>query len=326
MEQNQEQKCVILDPNPYADLMEPVDCPEIWDLRNTLMDLFWKAHDIDLSQEHKFYMESNADERKVIQCVLAFFAFSDGIVMKNLGENFASEVQNPESRAFFAYQTANEAIHSEAYINMIRAIQPNTIEADKVIKMYETDKTIVPLVDWAHKWMDPNTHTFAERLVAFALYEGLIFQAMFAFIFHFKDLNRFTGIREGNMFIAKDESLHYKHAVMVYNRLAKRNRAAKEAITQITRDAVEADTNFIRSTLVNGMIGMSLDDMVDYIHMVANNILKDFGCDPIYVTDSDNPVAKMMDPQGLSVKTNFFEKRNPDYKGASGSFSLDADF
>lgn len=52
-------------------------------------------------------------ERKLIANVLAFFAASDGIVRQNIAENFLTEVQAPEARAFYLFQTFMENIHSE---------------------------------------------------------------------------------------------------------------------------------------------------------------------------------------------------------------------
>ncbi|KAL0718884.1 hypothetical protein Bca4012_068207 [Brassica carinata] len=44
--------------------------------------------------------------------VLAFFAASGGIVLKNLASRFLNDVQVPEARAFYGFQIAMENIHS----------------------------------------------------------------------------------------------------------------------------------------------------------------------------------------------------------------------
>ena len=45
------------------------------------------------------------NERHFIKHVLAFFAASDGIVVENLAQRFTAEVQVPEARCFYGFQS-----------------------------------------------------------------------------------------------------------------------------------------------------------------------------------------------------------------------------
>ncbi len=45
------------------------------------------------------------DERHFVKHVLAFFAASDGIVLENLAARFMTEVQIPEARCFYGFQS-----------------------------------------------------------------------------------------------------------------------------------------------------------------------------------------------------------------------------
>ena len=45
------------------------------------------------------------DEQHFIKHVLAFFAASDGIVLENLASRFATEIQIPEARCFYGFQS-----------------------------------------------------------------------------------------------------------------------------------------------------------------------------------------------------------------------------
>ena len=48
----------------------------------------------------------DADERRFLSMILAFFAASDGIVAENLAQQFLTEVQVPEARCFYGFQIA----------------------------------------------------------------------------------------------------------------------------------------------------------------------------------------------------------------------------
>ena len=71
------------------------------------MHSFWTAEEImrhsPMDIVH-WSSELDEDEKSFLTTVLAFFAASDGIVAENLAQQFFSEVQLPEARAFYGFQ------------------------------------------------------------------------------------------------------------------------------------------------------------------------------------------------------------------------------
>ena len=61
--------------------------------------------EVDLSQDMVHWEKLTADEQHFIKHVLAFFAASDGIVNENLASRFATEIQIPEARCFYGFQS-----------------------------------------------------------------------------------------------------------------------------------------------------------------------------------------------------------------------------
>ena len=114
------------------------------------------------------------DEKHFISNVLAFFAASDGIVNENLCERFASEVQLPEARCFYGFQIAMENIHSETYSLLIDTYIKDRVQRDHLFNAIETIPCVQKKAAWALKWIS-NSGRFAERLVAFAVVEGIFF-------------------------------------------------------------------------------------------------------------------------------------------------------
>merc|ERR1711881_108594 len=105
----------LLKENPSRWVMFPIQHPQIWEMYKKHEASFWTAEEIDLSQDNKDWEKLNDSERHFIKHILAFFAASDGIVLENLASNFATEIQIPEARAFYGFQTAMENVHSEMY-------------------------------------------------------------------------------------------------------------------------------------------------------------------------------------------------------------------
>jgi ribonucleoside-diphosphate reductase subunit M2 len=165
---------------------------------------FWTAEEIDLSKDlHDWNDRLNDDERYFISHVLAFFAASDGIVNENLVERFSGEVQIPEARCFYGFQIMMENIHSETYSLLIDtyikdqkqrtylfdAIDTSMFRVRALVTILLT-RPIVPCIrkkaDWAIRWIQDKSSTFAQRLVAFAAVEGIFFSGSFASIFWLK--------------------------------------------------------------------------------------------------------------------------------------------
>ncbi len=93
----------------------PIEHHDMWNMYRKALASFWTVAEINLSDDVTDWRDKlTEDERHFIKHVLAFFAGSDGIVMENVQSNFGVEVQVPEARQFYSYQTFNEAIHCVA--------------------------------------------------------------------------------------------------------------------------------------------------------------------------------------------------------------------
>jgi len=159
-----------------------------------------------------------ADEKFFVSHVLAFFAASDGIVNENLCERFASEVQIPEARCFYGFQIAMENIHAETYSLLIDTYIKDTVEKDRLFNALETVPCVRKKADWALKWITESSR-FAERLVAFAVVEGIFFSGSFCAIFWLKKRGLMPGLTFSNELISRDEGMHCDFACLLYSML-----------------------------------------------------------------------------------------------------------
>ena len=109
---------------------------------------------------------------------MAFFAASDGIVSENLVERFCSEVQIPEARFFYGFQIMIENVHSETYSLLIDQYVQDKAEKAHLFNALETVPCVRKKAEWALRWIGESKR-FAERLVAFAVVEGIFFSGSF---------------------------------------------------------------------------------------------------------------------------------------------------
>merc|ERR1712099_57987 len=291
---------------------------------------FWTAEEIDLSQDTKDWEQLSSDEQHFIKHILAFFAASDGIVLENLASQFSTEVQLPEARAFYGFQIAMENIHSETYSLLIEQYIRDPAEKDMVFDAIHTMPAVEAKAQWAVQWMN-DENCFAERIVAFAAVEGILFSGSFFAIYWLKKRGLMPGLTFSNELISRDEGLHAEFACLVYGML--QNKLPDDVVHSIIRGAVAAEREFICDALPCDLIGMNRDMMTKYIEFVADRLLTALGHPKIF--ESANPFD-WMELISLQGKTNFFEKRVGEYQkagvmaaagGESGhGFSLDADF
>lgn len=256
------------------------------------------------------------DERHFIKVILAFFAVSDGIVNENLVKRFNSEVQISEARCFYGMQIAMENIHGEMYSLLIETLVRDENERVSLFHAVDTCVVVRKKSDWAMKWLESETSTFAERLVAFAVVEGVFFSGSFAAIFWLKKRGLMPGLCFSNELISRDEGMHCDFACLLWKYVI--DKPSDERVQAIVREAVEIEKEFFAEALHVDLYGMNFRDMSDYIEYVADRLLGELYIDEIYGTKNPFDFMNMISLQG---KTNFFEKRVSEYK----KFCVDED-
>lgn len=306
--------------------MFPIKYNDVWEMYKKQIDCFWIVNEVDLSKDLMDWEKLNADEKHFISMVLAFFAASDGIVQENLAVRFMNDVQVAECRAFYGYQIAMENIHSEMYSTLIDAYIKDNTERDKLFNALEYYPCIAKKGDWAKKWIEDKNSSFATRLVAFAVVEGIFFSSSFASIYWIKKRGLMPGLTFSNALISRDESLHTDFAVLLYSKLQRRLPASR--IMEIVKEAVEIEKEFITEAIPCRMIGMNAKLMMQYIEFVADRLVVQLGYEKIY--NSTNPFD-FMELISIESKVNFFERTNSEYALANKTtdgdvFEFNADF
>ena len=298
----------LLTPDESRYVMFPVKDHDIWTMYKKSVDSFWVPQECDLSKDLTDWNKLTKDEKKFISMVLAFFAASDGIVLENLGMRFMGDVQLSEARAFYGFQIAMENIHSEMYSLLIDTYISDKDEKNKLFNALENFPCIAKKADWAKKWIDDKRSSFAARLVAFAVVEGIFFSSSFASIYWIKKRGLMPGLTFSNELISRDEALHTEFAVLLYSKLNKK--LNKKRIHEIIKEAVEIEKEFITEAIPCRMIGMNSKLMTQYIEFVADRLSLQLGYDKIY--NSLNPFD-FMELISVETKVNFFERTNSEY-------------
>ena len=305
----------ILDEANSRFTMYPIVYKGLWDLYQKQLSSFWKPQEVDLSKDYEDFLELNEDERHFIKRVLAFFAASDGIVNFNLSKRFLQEIKVMEGITCYTFQMMMEGIHGEMYSLMLDNLVKDTTEKEHLFNSIKTVESVKALYDWANKWIESDL-SFAHRVIAFAVVEGIFFSGAFASIFwlkRYKSAGRLflQGLVKSNEFIARDEGMHVEFGCEIYRLLE--NKLPKESVYEIIEDGVTVAKQFMTDALPIRLIGMNGASMSHYIEYVADRLIIELGYKKLYQTA--NPFS-FMDTIGMMGKTNFFESRASEYSSA----------
>jgi ribonucleoside-diphosphate reductase beta chain len=327
----------MLKENPNRFVIFPIQYPRIWEMYKKAEASFWTAEELDLAHDLHDWDKLTDDEQFFVKHVLAFFAASDGIVNENLVERFTAEVQIPEARFFYGFQIMIENIHSETYSLLIDTYVKDKAEKMHLFNALETVPCVRKKADWALRWIEDSAR-FAERLVAFAVVEGIFFSGSFCAIFWLKKRGLMPGLTFSNELISRDEGMHCDFACMLYGMLEKKLTDAE--LHAIIGEAVTHEKEFVCEALPVSLIGMNADLMSQYIEFCADRLLVALDAPKLY--NASNPFD-WMELISLQGKTNFFERRVSEYQKAGvmssvaknnssddimnqNEFSLEADF
>jgi len=318
----------LLKENPNRHVIFPIEHSDIWAKYKQHMSVFWIPEEVDLSKDTADWAKLTDNERHFIKHILGFFAGSDGIVMENLAMRFTRELPVPEARFFYACQNLMETVHSETYALLIDTYIEDKKEKTELLRAIQTIPVVEKKAAWALQWIDNKEASFATRLLAFAVVEGIFFSGAFCSIFWLKQRGLMPGLTVSNELISRDEGLHTEFACMLYGKLA--TKLNKADATKIIREAVKIEKQFITKALPCELIGMNSKLMAEYIEFVADRLALQLGYPKIY--HAKNPFD-FMERISLESKDNFFEKRVTTYAKANTNgaaeekkFAMDADF
>merc|ERR1712232_312996 len=147
-----------------------------------------------------------------------------------------------------------ENIHSETYSLLIEEYINDPVEKDSLFNALQTMPAVQEKAAWAMQWMNKE-NCFAERLVAFAAVEGILFSGSFCAIYWLKKRGLMPGLTFSNELISRDEGLHAEFACLLYSMLD--NKLPEDVVHDIVRSAVAVERKFICEALSCDLIGMN---------------------------------------------------------------------
>ena len=289
----------------------PIVHQDIWTFYKQSIASFWVSDEVSLVDDVTDWAKLDNDEKHFILMILGFFACSDFIVNENLEHNFKSMVKLPELKMFYNFQSSMEDIHSIMYQTILDVLVKDPSLKNKLLHSTKEIPTIKAKADWAHKWISNGNWT--QRLIAFAIVEGIFFSGSFCSIFWLKKQGLMRGLCMSNEFISRDEGMHRDLACLIYSNYIT-SKIDEDLLIEMIKEAVLVEQQFVKESLPYRLKGMNDKLMCEYIEYVADHLCMQLINKRIYNTE--NPFSWMI-LISTSNKANFFENKPSSYAKTS---------
>ncbi len=330
----------LLDPG-FELTLRPMRYPDFYERYRDAIKNTWTVEEVDLHSDVADLAKLSPAEQHLIGRLVAFFATGDSIVANNLVLTLYKHINSPEARLYLSRQLFEEAVHVQFYLTLLDTYLPDPDDRAAAFAAVENIPSIREKAEFCFRWMDSveeidRLRTQADRrrfllnLICFAAcIEGLFFYGAFAYVYWFRSRGLLHGLATGTNWVFRDETMHMSFAFDVVDTVRKEepelfDDALGQQVTDMLKEAVEAELQFARDLCGDGLPGMNTESMRQYLECVADQRLTRLGFAPVY--GSENPFS-FMELQGVQELTNFFERRPSAYQVAvEGTVDLSEDF
>ncbi|MGQ0837312.1 ribonucleotide-diphosphate reductase subunit beta [Actinokineospora sp.] len=328
--------------DPGMDLtLRPMRYPDFYEQYRAAIRNTWTVEEVDLASDVTDLAKLTPAEHHLVKRLVAFFATGDSIVANNLVLNLYQHVNAPEARLYLSRQLFEEAVHVQFYLTLLDTYLPDPDERAQAFAALEHIPSIRQKGEFCFRWIDSigsvaRLETKAQRrqfllnLICFAAcIEGLFFYGAFAYVYWLRSRGLLHGLATGTNWVFRDESMHMNFAFSVVDTVRAEepdlfDDALRGEVVRMIREAVDCELEFARDVCGDGLSGMNVGEMAQYLRFVADQRLARLGYPAEF--GAENPFG-FMELQDVQELTNFFERRVSAYQVAvAGSVALDEDF
>jgi len=310
-----------------------------WDLFIKSCANNWMPTEISMQNDINQWKndEITEDEKLLVKRCLGFFAGSESLVGNNLLLSAFRYITDAECRQYILRQAFEESLHNLTVVYICDSLD---LDIDEVFAAYENIPSIKAKDDFLMEItndiskpdFDPHTKQGKQEILRnFLTYwivcEGTFFFSGFAMLLALGRQNKLQGISDQIKYTLRDESSHIAFGTYLINTLIEQNpsiwtKKIQDEFVEHIKKAVELEIAYAHDVLPTGILGLSADMFVDYMHYIGNRRLEAINLDYRFPSDS-NPFPWLGEVVDVQAMGNFFERRVREYQQSG---TLEDDF
>ncbi|WP_339163205.1 ribonucleotide-diphosphate reductase subunit beta [Siminovitchia sp. FSL H7-0308] len=300
--------------------------PYFYDYREQIRSLFWRASEVDMTQDAKQFPTLSKPEQEAFLKIIGLLATLDG-PQTDLAARISHFSTDPSVKSIMATIADQESEHNHSYAYVLSSVTT----LDKQNESFETGRKDEVLLKRNERIMDvynefahaPSIQTVLKAIVYSSLLEGLFFYSGFAFFYNLARHQKMVGTSTMISYINRDELQHGRFMGDLFRAVLAENPEYNTAefcnwVYDQFVHAVEQETAWSRYVL-GEIDGIDLLEMEGYIQYRANKMLKLLGLSEIYPDYTENPMKwiRAYVDNFDGTKTDFFEQKSRQYTKTS---------
>lgn len=300
--------------------------PHFYNHREQIRALFWRASEVDMTQDIKQFPTLTEKEQNAFLKVIGLLATLDG-PQTDIAARISNYSTDPSVKSIMATIADQESEHNHSYAYVLSSVtnlqrQNESFETGRTdeILMKRNERIMHVYNDFA---INPTIESVLKAMVYTTLLEGLFFYSGFAFFYNLARNQKMVGSSTMISYINRDELQHGRfisdlfRATLAENPEYNTNEITDWVYDQF-RHSVEQEITWSRYVL-DGIDGIDLIEMVGYIKYRANKMLRMLGLSEIYDDYVENPMKwiRAYVDNFDDTKTDFFEQKSRQYTKTS---------
>ncbi|MBM7631480.1 ribonucleoside-diphosphate reductase beta chain [Geomicrobium sediminis] len=306
--------------------------PSFYRTYRELMSNFWIPQEVNMSPDSKSIVDLTEEELRAYKLTIGLLATLD-TPQARLIHGVSEYVSDDSVHAIAAVIAQQEVVHNESYSYALSSLFSYE-EQKQIFDDARQNKTIIQrnervMAAYDEFLKNPTEQNLVKVIIYSIILEGIFFYSGFAYFYNLARQQKMNATAQIISFINRDELVHGKFMSELLRAVLGENPHlnTEELTTFIEQEfqyAVESEIEWSEEVL-QGLVGIDLDEMSTYIKYRANKMLKTLGLDPIYEDAHDNgmPWIKAFVDNFDETKTDFFEARNRSYEKVDADNGFD---
>jgi ribonucleoside-diphosphate reductase beta chain len=307
----------LLDASP---VYKPFRYPWAYDAWLMQQRIHWLPEEVPLADDVKDWQQKLSEgEKNLLSQIFRFFTQADVEVNNCYMKHYSRVFQPTEVQMMLAAFSNMETVHIAAYSHLLDTIGMPESEYSAFLHYKEMkDK-----YDYMQEFGVETKKDIALTLAVFGAFtEGLQLFASFAILLNFPRFNKMKGMGQIISWSVRDETLHTQSAIRLLKTFVSENPEVwndefeRELYKACETIIVHEDAFIDLAFEMEGIEGLTGDEVKAYIRYIADRRLNQLGLQPLYGTDK-NPLPWLDAMLNGVEHVNFFENRATEYTKAA---------
>ena len=305
---------------------KPFQYPWAYEAYKTQHSMHWIPDEITFEEDKRDWDKKlSPEEKSFLTQIFRFFTQGDIDVANAYIENFMPVFKHPELRMMMLSFGAMEAIHIDAYSQLMDTVGMEDSEYSAFMSYTEMAnkhnyiQSAGALLATEHGREDWEVRCRAKQIAVFSAFtEGLQLFSSFVMLLNFPRHGKMKGMGKVIEWSVRDETLHVESMIKLFQEIINEypeiwTDEFKGELYQVCRDMVELEDAFIDLAFnEHDMEGLTADEVKLFIRHIADRRLLQLGLKPNYGV-KENPLPWYDEMLSAVTHTNFFENRVTEY-------------